>query len=237
MDDSTSRFLDAFNVVEDWMRHQLGAPEHEDFSSLLSRLTPCNPGVKRHASTLRRLARLRNLIAHNYSRDEPLAIPTDHSVEQISSIRVQFLSPPLLLSVAASPVETCHLSDVLGTSVKKMHKGVFSQLPIYDGDVFEGLLTAETVVRWLASNLGGGVGLVEEKPVSEVIRHQEDPENNAFLKRTSTVEEGLSAFERFFVRGKRLEAILITQTGRKTEKPLGIVTIHDIPKLRQAIRE
>ena len=36
-------------------------------------------------------------------------------------------------------------------------------------------------------------------------------------------------------RGKRLEAILITNSGLPTESLLGIVTIHDIPKLNKAI--
>ncbi len=42
---------------------------------------------------------------------------------------------------------------------------------------------------------------------------------------------GLAAFDAFLHWGKRLEAILLTENGRPNEKPLGIVTVHDIPKI------
>lgn len=237
MDDLSSRFLDAFNRIEDWMRNQLNAPERTEFVELLDGCAKARSGIRRHVSTLKRFARLRNLIAHNYSHDRPLAVPTSQTVEQIVNIKNEFLSPPLLLSVATSPVQTCCPTDPLGCSVKKMHDGVFSQMPLYDGDHFVGLLTTETIARWLACNLANGFGLVEEKPLVEVLPHQEDAENHTFLSRTSSVADGLTAFAKFLRRGKSLDAILITQNGRSTEKPLGIVTIHDIPKLRQTIHE
>jgi hypothetical protein len=103
-----------------------------------------------------------------------------------------------------------------------------------DGSVV-GLLTAETVARWLASHLAAGQEVVEEQAVAEVLNHQEDTENYCFMGRVATVPEGLIGFERFQQNGKRLEATLITNVGRPTESLLGIVTIHDIPKLNQAI--
>lgn len=120
--------------------------------------------------------------------------------------------------------------------MKKMHDGVFSQLPVYHGLEYCGLLTAETIARWLATFFcGDGKGIVDEQSVAEVMKHQVDSENVVFLSRTSTVANALSAFDDFLQRGKRLEAILITHNGRPTESLLGIVTIHDIPKLNKAI--
>ena len=79
------------------------------------------------------------------------------------------------------------------------------------------------------------MGLVEEKPIADVMKHEEDHDNHTFLARTATVADGLAAFDDFLRRGKRLEAILITQSGRSSEALIGIVTVHDIPKLNQAI--
>ena len=236
MDDLSSKFLDAFNVIEDWMRHELDAAEEDDFGSLLRRMKLTNSGVRRSAPELKRFARLRNLIAHNHSREQPLAVPTQRSVERIETLRNQLLSSPSLFALAATPVEHCRPTDPLGCCVKKMHDGVFSQLPVYDGNVYRGLLTAETIVRWLATEfVGDWKGIVEEKSVAEVMLHQEDGENVEFVARTATVVDALVAFDRFLHRGKRLEAILITNSGRSSESLLGIVTINDIPKLNQAI--
>ena len=120
--------------------------------------------------------------------------------------------------------------------MKKMHDGVFSQLPIYDGNNYIGLLTSETIARWLATAfVGDGQGIVGEESVAEVLKHQKNSENYKFMPAKATVPEALAAFEDFQQRGKRLEAILLTNTGRPSEPMRGIVTIHDIPKLNQAI--
>ena len=237
MDDQSSAFLEAFNAFEDWLRQRANAAPGADFYELVDLVAEGRAGVERHAYLLKKFGRLRNLVVHEYSRDKAMTVPTNYTVERVAAIRDELLSPPTLLSVSTRPVVTCSLIDPLGAAAKKMRDGSYSQLPVYDGSAFVGLLTAETVARWVASNLADGQELMEEEKVKQVLRHQEDPENHTFLGRVSTVPDGLAAFDDFLHRGKRLEAILVTENGRPTEQPLGIVTIHDIPMLRRAIRE
>jgi len=236
MDDVSSQFHDAFTAIENWLKKELGAQRGE-FWRLVDEMVDRNPGFHRHAEPLKAFAEVRNLIIHRYSRGNPLDIPSALSLNKLLAIKDQLLSPPLLLTLAAKPVELCRPTDPLGCCVKKMHDGVFSQLPIYDGDKYCGLLTAETIARWLATIfVGDGEGIVDEQPVAEVMRHQEDGDNVEFMARTATVANALVAFDRFLHNGKRLEAILITNSGSRTETLLGIVTINDIPKLNKAIQ-
>jgi len=237
MDDNSSSFLETFNAIEDWLRQQLNVAPGTDFHELVDLVAEGNYGVKRYANLLKKLGRLRNFVIHEYSRDKPMTVPTPYTVERIAAIRDELLSPPSLYSVSTRTVATCGPSDPVGQAAKKMQEGSFSQLPVYDSSTFVGLLTAETVARWVASNLADGQELMVEEKVAEVLGHQEDPENHAFLSRASTVLDGLAAFDAFLRRGKRLEAVLLTENGRPTEQPLGIVTVHDIPKMRRAIRE
>lgn len=236
MDDLSSRFLDAFTAIEKWLRNQVDSTVRLDFPELVDAMSESNYSVRRHNAPLKELNRFRNVVVHYYSRNKPLAVPTHYAVEQITAIRDELLSPPSLPSLAAKPVEQCKPSDPLGCCVKKMHDGVFSQLPIYDGEKYCGLLTAETIARWLASEfVGDWQGIVGEQSVAEVMKHQEDEDNVKFMARTVSVVDALAAFDEFLHRGKRLEAILITHNGSPTETLLGIVTIHDIPKLNKAI--
>ncbi len=237
MDDLSSRFVEAYKEIEKWMRSRVRVPPKTPFHELVDLVAEDHETVNRHAELLKMLGRLRNLVVHEYSRSKPVAVPTIHSVDQITSLRDQLLSPPALLSVSTSPVEACAPSDPVGRAAKKMHDGSYSQLPVYDGTAFVGLLTAETVARWVAGNLADGQELMEEEKVADVLRHQEDPANHTFLGRTSTVLDGLAAFDDFLKRGKRLDAILLTENGRPSEQPLGIATVHDIPKMRRAVRE
>jgi CBS domain-containing protein len=237
MDDRSSEFLDVYNAIDKWLRNQSTSAQRLDFPDLEDSISETNNVVRRRRPLLKEINRLRNLIVHNYSRSRPFAVPTSDAVAQIVAVRDEFLTPPLLVSLAASPVEQCRPDDPLGRSVKKMHDGGFSQLPVYDDQRCLGLLTADTIARWLATHLADGVGLIEERPVSEVLPFQEHDENHTFMPRTATVADGLTAFDTFLSRGLRLDAILITNGGKPAESPLGIVTIHDIPELRRAVRE
>ena len=78
-------------------------------------------------------------------------------------------------------------------------------------------------------------GLWKIRPLPKSWSIKRNSENVAFILRTATVASALAAFDKFLHRGKRLDAILLTNSGLKTESLLGIVTIHDIPKLNKAV--
>jgi predicted transcriptional regulator len=235
MDDITSQFIAVYNEIDSWLRSKTKASNEQGFSRLVDVAAHSHPGVKRHAQVLKRLATLRNFVVHEHSHQSPLATATQHALERLTKIRNELVSPPLLLSISNRSVTLCSSADPIGKAVKLMHRGSFSQLPVYDQDRFVGLLTAETVARWLASSLADGQQLVEEKAVGEVLLHQEYPDNHTFMRRSATVFEALAEFDKSLRRGARLDAILLTESGRTTESPLGIVTLHDIPKIQRAI--
>jgi predicted transcriptional regulator len=117
-----------------------------------------------------------------------------------------------------------------------MHDGSFSQLPVYSNNTLVGLLTAETVARWLAAELAEGQGILEEKPVHDVMKHEEGTHSHVVMGRNATVDDALFEFDNHMHSGRMLDAIILTHNGNKRERPLGIVTPTDQPKLRSAIR-
>ena len=111
-----------------------------------------------------------------------------------------------------------------------MLDGSFSQVPVYSGNTLMGLLTSETVARWLAAQLADGQGILEERPVQEVMRHEEGTHSYVVMGRTATVDDALSEFDDHMHAGKVLDAIILTHNGNERERPLGIVTATDQPK-------
>ena len=236
MDDFSSRYLDAFNAIEKWLRDQAPNGERYDFPNLVDVVGNSNYGVRRLSGNLKDLNRFRNFVVHDFSRHRALAVPTQWAADLITSVKQELLSPIPLLSFAAKPVATCRPTDPITVSVQMMRDGRFSQIPVCDDARCLGVLTSETIARWLSAELPVNGGMVEEKPIEEVMTHQEDPENHAYAPRSATGDDALAMFEAFLLRGKRLEAVLITEHGRATEKLLGIVTIHDVPSLtRKAV--
>ena len=201
------------------------------FNEMVEKAARADKGVRRLRSQLKDFGELRNFVVHEYRRDQPTASPSAHAVERLQAIRDELLSPPKLIDLFRLQVETCSPTDPVGAAARKMHDGSFSQLPVYEGDRLVGLLTAETIARWLASRLAGGLGLLEEEIVEIVMRHEEGTHAYVVMDRDATVEDALTAFDDHLHSGKSLDAIILTHSGRGTERPLGIVTVSDMPRL------
>lgn len=230
------RFLTAFSGIERKLREIAEAEKSASFYALVDRAAQRSRAVAQFRADLKEYADLRNAIVHERGNGHPIADPRQGTVKAVEEIRRVLEDPPTLLRVVKVAVETCRVDDPVGRATRQMYDGDFSQLPVYDNGAFAALLTAETVARWLAACLEGGIGLVEEAPVRDVLAHTEDPDNHRLVSRDATVFDALQLFDSYNERGKSLDAILVTHAGRRGEKPLGIVTIYDIPRLLAAVR-
>jgi CBS domain-containing protein len=236
MDAASSRFLDAFAAIEKHLRRLVKADRHVPFAGVAARAAVKDAAVRRLRDPLLELAELRNLVVHSYSRTAPLASPSEHAIGRIEAIKDELLSPPRLHPAFAKAVATCRPADPVGVAARKMHQGTFSQLPVHDGVRLVGLLTAETVARWLAARLAEGVGLLEEEPVEAVLKHQEGGREWRLLGHTATVFDALEAFEECHRSGRVLDAVLLTPHGSAAEAPTGILTTADLPELHSRVR-
>lgn len=220
MDAASSRFLDDFAAIKKHLRKPVKGDRHVPFAGLVARAAAKDAAVRRLRDAPLELAELRNLVVHNYSRTAPLASPSEHAVGRIEAIKEELLSPPRRHPAFARTVATCRPCDPVGVAARKMHEGSFSQLPVYDDGRLVGLLTAETLARWLAARLAGGLGLLEEEPVAAVLKHQEGGRDWQLLGHAATVFDALEAFEACHRSGRVLDAILLTPHGSEA----GIVT-------------
>ena len=101
---------------------------------------------------------------------------------------------------------------------------------VFDGHEILGLITGETIARWIAYQLEKDE-LVMSEPVIEVMKHAEDPDNWTVLESQATIYDAKDRFDQAFVARKSLDAIIVTTNGRKTSPPVGIITIFDYPEL------
>ena len=236
MDDLTSRFLDAFTKIEKRVRKISDANKYTTFNDLVEKAINQERSVRRLRDQLKAFGDLRNFLVHEYSSTQPLAVPSESTVLRIEVIRDELISPAKLAELFRHPVATCAPTDPIGVATKQMHDGSFSQLPVYSGNTLMGLLTSETVARWLAGQLADGQGILEERPVQDVMRHEEGTHSYVVMGRNATVDDALSEFDDHMHAGKMLDAIILTEHGNERERPIGIVTATDQPKLRSAIR-
>lgn len=234
MNPLTTRFLSTFNQIEKHLYSITKTQQHTPFSGVVERAATQSAVIRQLKSILKDFADLRNVLVHQYDSEKEIAIPSVEAVADLEDLAEKLLSPPTLLSLFAMQVEICHSTDPVGTAAKKMHSHSFSQLPVYENDRMIGLLTAETIARWLAVRLEGDIGMLEEEPINKVLPHQENQSYHVLMGREATVFDALEEFEKSLHSGKSLDAIVLTHSGKATEAPLAIITISDMPKLVKA---
>ena len=232
---NSERFLDAFVRIEQHLRRVANRENWIGFSSLVDEVAKKDAAVRNYRIKLKEYADLRNAIVHERIDGRPIAEPHDETVLDIEHIASILLQPPRLAPSFLCEVTVCSPGDFIGTVAKTMVNNDFSQIPVYDNGQFRAMLTANTITRWIASELESGIGLLEEKPVEEVLEFQEDNEACHFVKKDDTIFDVLEIFEKDSRAGKSLSAIIITGSGSRSEKPIGILTIADHPRLVRAI--
>jgi CBS domain-containing protein len=230
---ASQRFLDAFNAIEQYLRRHFGQRDKgwEPFVALLRRATEKSPPIRQFEADLEDYADLRNAIVHRSRGDQVIAEPHLSAVQRLERIRDRLLSPPAVHDHFRIEVVTAAPDQRVGEVAMLMRRGDFSQVPVYAAGSFVALLTAETITRWLAAGLAKDDGFLIDAPVADVLPHTEDPNNYVLLGRKATAFDALEEFRKFTERGASLDAILLTHSGQPTERPLGILTVFDIPKL------
>lgn len=232
-----SRFLAAFNEVEDHFRSVLGPGTRVDFGQMARDYGERKHLPRRQLDALAAFAGLRNAISHGrYYDGRPIADPVGEIVEQIERLRDQLLSPPLAISILGSTeVRSVRPEDPISVALDFVRAYDYSQFPVYSADGYTALLTTNAVARWLANQLRLTGGLAESESVEHVLRFAEPHELALLAPRTITVPDAMHRLAHGGVGGRSVPAVLITQTGRVTEMPLALLVADDLPTLSEAL--
>lgn len=232
---NSDSFLETFSALEAWLRRKANAERSVSFHELVERVARTDRAVRRCKDDLKEFADLRNAIVHERTDGHVIAEPNSRAVADFERIRSALLNPSTVIPRFQIPVLSRGASESIGIAVSDMRAGDFSQLPVLSDGRVIGLLTAETVVRWLASEFNNDLVSLWDTTIEKVLPHVEDPNHYCFLSRKATLLDALSCFEDFASRGKDLDAILVSHDGRPEQQLLGILTVYDLPSVLESL--
>jgi predicted transcriptional regulator len=235
LSNNSDKFLEAFNAIEKYMRRMTGSDNQTSFYRLIDRAADSDSAVRSLRIDLQEYADLRNAIVHERTDGHVIAEPNERALKKIEQMKVLITQPPTIRAFMTQNVTTFQIIEPIGTAVKEMFDHEFSQAPVYNGQQFTGLLTANTITRWLGKNVAEEIFSLEETSIGKVLEYTEDSNHVAFMEPDTSIYELLEHIQNQEARGTHLEAILVTDSGRKNISPLGIITIWDLPKIHQAI--
>ena len=224
---NSDRFLTAFHRIEQSMKDVIGTNDHLSFYKLVELSKRKNAIVRRYEEDLKEYATLRNAIVHHQTSTEyAIAEPHDEIVQALEAIDEALAKPVTVGKMFERNVSILQAKDTLKDALLMIRDKQFTQIPVYDGNVFVGLLTAVGITFWLANHVEKE-GISWEMTVESTLQHEKKKENHLFVPREMSIFEAEELFKDAMEKGKRLEALLITdQDGL-----VGIVTPLDLMKI------
>lgn len=223
--DQVKRFESDYNKVDAHIRRALGSDQRKSFTDCVHEYAKRHVGW-RERDFLLEVAALRNAIVHGRTEpDRYVAIPIPTVVQRLERCWKQLSKPELVLPRLKQTVAVLSASDTLMHALALSKQNNFSQFPVYEGDRFRGLLTENGITRWLAEHVTTQLSLVdfESVEVRKVLRKEEKRPNYMFLPRQAL----LINIPTLFASNAELEAVFITETGKESEKLLGVATAWD----------
>jgi len=228
--DLIKRFRTAYNSIDRKLRLLLNLGDEVSFTEVVRKNVSAHPGWRKSGDILRELGILRNMLIHNETRPERyLAVPTSSVVMQIEQIRDALINPLLVIPKFQRQVALVTPGAFLSNALKIMNDGNYSQLPVYNDDVFQGVITENGIARWLARYVSNKDEIVDlgEIPVKDALRQEEKRPYFLFVSKQTIVGDVVEKF----MSNPELEIVLITANGKRTEKLLGIITTYDVAHL------
>ncbi|MCM3567074.1 CBS domain-containing protein [Neobacillus mesonae] len=227
----SERFEVAFNQIHSWLQKNVRNARSDKFTDLLKIGFPSFSIIRKYYHDLKMYGRLRNSIVHDkVELGFYIAEPHESVVDKIEKIAAQLTHPKAAVSIATKPVIYFHENTKLSEVLTAIQQHAYSVFPIYDTEGYKWLLTSENIIQWFAKNMIGTSIQINEVEIKDLF-----PLGKSYLVEFAPKEAGMFEIEEYFenyhLKGKKLEAVIITETGLKTQKPIGIVTSWDLVEI------
>ncbi|MBN8201264.1 CBS domain-containing protein [Bacillus sp. NTK034] len=224
----SERFEAAFNRIHKALKQSAKNARTDKFYKLIE-IQKNHSLIRLYEEDLHQFAKLRNAIVHEkIDLDYYIAEPHFKTVEKIERIAGYFEKPKTALSIAATPVfyfyEDGKLTDVLAIINKFSH----SQFPIYSrNDEYSWILTSADIVKWMAEHFTEETIQLKKVKIKELF-NKKSKHKISFAGKDTSIFELEDTFEESRNKNEKLEGIIVTENGKPTEKPKGMITAWDL---------
>ena len=225
--DRGQQFIQLYNQLSRYLREHSDADTNLPFYQLIRAAATTHSTVRRYLADLREYGDLRNTIVHNQSYPQQIiAEPTEETITQFTRIVENVTAPKRLVPTFQKNIHLFSSQALLVEALDYMKFKEFSQVVVQSKDGLS-LLSLESITLWFAEQLKADMSIAKVT-VADALAH-EAPGNTLLMARNALVDDAREAFSTTLTRPHpRLLAIIITNTGKRTEQPIGIITPWDL---------
>lgn len=231
---SASKFLAIYNEIDHYMRRVLNAPNYTDHGTLLRQMSEKNRLFESYYKDLKLFAELRNLLVHNPYPDSanPLIIPHDYIIKKYEDIRNAVLHPKKAIDIAIKRelIFTTSLNASAIEVMGIMNSKTYTHVPVMENEKMIGVFSENTLLTYLVNHEDAiflkDTKIAEFRDFIGLDRHPS--EYFEFVSRDTLLADVEVLFQKGLKLRKRIAVVYVTQSGKKEEKLLGMITAWDI---------
>jgi predicted transcriptional regulator len=231
------QFLGIFADIEKCMKEALGRPRGARFMDVARDYVRAYNLPSSYLSSFQTFAALRNAIDHNSHHGVyPIVEPIPEIVDEIRRISDKIKAPPEAISVLPQMnVCSAQWDDPISSALEHVHQFDLSQIPVYESDRYTGILTTNTIARWLAQQIADGT-LHWDAAIREVMEFRERSDLALLVDRSLTAADAIYQLAYGSPEGGPVNALIVTENKLPTDKPIRIIVMHDVPMLSAALK-
>ena len=229
---NSDRFIVSYNRLDQLMKDIIGTNEHMAFFRLIDFAKKKNAVIRRYEADLREYGDLRNAIVHHRTSLEfAIAEPHEEVVAKMEEIEGALAKPITVGQMFGTSVTIFQETDSLSYALKVIKDKKYNQFPVYKGNTFQGLVTPVGITMWMASKVDSDTFSRKRSTLLEILAHESNRDNHRFIQAGASIFEAVEIFKTSVIRGRRLEALLITEDGKASDKLIGIITPMSLLKI------
>jgi predicted transcriptional regulator len=222
------RFINAYNTIDHTLRTIYNFKRNISFSDVIRRSVGQSSLIRKYEDDLIDYSRLRNAIIHGGDDQYIIAEPHEDIVEEIEKIAKLISTPPLALqSLCKNSVYSVDFNSKIKKVITLISTTGYSNLPVYKDSSLLGVANANRIIKLLGQKLSNGVNAEEylsNTNIEEVVSERDYETYYVVKDAQLTLEKALNLFDE----NRKLTAIIITKTGNRAEKAIGIITTADV---------
>lgn len=235
--DNTSIFIRLYNAIDYLLREKTGLLDPQiGFLSIVNDSNKLHIINNKQYEILKIVGRLRNAIIHDHRFDfskESIANPHDEIIIILEKILASLEQPLTIQCLKGSPPRIFDQDNCLYDCISLMRDNNFSQVVVNFNGIY-GLFTREDEARWLEQQATADEIIISLKDYKlKDLQFIDVKDQCLFISKTASVLELLVKFQDSSM--PNLAAILVTEHGRATEKPIQIFTQWDLPDIIEKI--
>ena len=229
MRERTELFLDKYKQLESFVSNKYNLTEKDTAVFYLKNL----PEFRNIRIELDYCREVRNLLQHRPKIRESFAVePSEEMIELLNRTIQMVMHPPKARDIAIPRTGILYktMSDYVRPTMNEMIQRSFTHIPILDNGVVTGVFSENTVLSYLGEELI--IGVEDSTRFSELAKYlpidAHKSESFRFIPENMPLAEVSLIFENALKKQDRIGLIFTTNSGKPTEKVLGIITAWDV---------